>query len=199
MNKFDDETQNRKLYRQTFDEIHASPELLGKVKDMKNTKNTHIIKKASRIGYALAAALALCFIFSNVITYAATGSSWIEKVVVYINGEKKQVELTHMQDENGNDYYQGTFEVDPDSGMTMELTDGNDTESAAETEFSAINTRLVQEDGKVFLLANDLKIDITEDIKDEACSGTFTLDGVDYTYNITGNPEEYQIGLSTKE
>lgn len=199
MNKLNDETQNIELYRQTFDEIHASPELLGKVKDMKNSKNTHKIKKAAQIGYTLAAALALCFIFSNVITYAATGSSWITKVVVRINGEEKQVDMVHMQDENGNDYYQGTFEVDEDKGMTMEFTDEIQTEAAAETGLPAINTSIIREDGKVFLLANDLKIDITEDIQDEICSGSFTLDGTEYSYEITGNPEEYQIDLSTKE
>lgn len=108
MNKFNDETQNKNLYQQTFNEIHASPELLGKVKDMKNTNKR---KKVSRIGYSLAAALALCFIFSNIITYAATGSTWVTKAIVRINGEEKPVDLFLTQDENGNDIYTATFEV----------------------------------------------------------------------------------------
>lgn len=195
MNKFNDETQNKNLYQQTFNEIHASPELLGKVKDMKNTNKR---KKVSRIGYSLAAALALCFIFSNIITYAATGSTWVTKAIVRINGEEKPVDLFLTQDENGNDIYTATFEVDDsEKDMTIEMENGF--EPASETQFPEIKTSLAREGGEVYFIANDLKIDITEDFTDGTCSGTFTLDGMDYSYDITGNTDEYNISLSTVE
>lgn len=115
MNKFGDETKNREFYQQTFHEIHASPELLRKVDNMRNTKGIHKIKKAARIGYALAAALAICFIFSNVITYAATGSSWMGKLIIHsLDGreEEMEIELQRITDEDGNDYYRGTVKAD---------------------------------------------------------------------------------------
>lgn len=195
MNKFNDEIQNKNLYQQTLNEIHASPELLGKVNDMKNTNKR---KKVFRIGYSIAAALALCFIFSNIITYAATGSTWVTKAIVSINGEEKPVDLIHTQDENGNDMYTATFDVDnSENDMTIEME--NSFEPVSETQLPEIKTSLAKEDGKVYFLANDLKIDITEDFTDGACSGTFTLDGTDYSYDITGNADEYNISLSTIE
>lgn len=195
MNKFNDEMQNKNFYQQTFNEIHASPELLGKVNDMKNTNK---IKKVSRTGYSLAATLALCFIFSNIVTYAATGSAWITKAIVRINGEEKPVDLVHTQDENGNDMYTATFDAeDSEDDLTIEMENG--LEPVSEIQLPEIKTSLAKEGGKIYFLANDLKIDITEDFTDGTCSGTFTLDGMEYSYHITGNADEYNIFLSTSE
>lgn len=194
MNEQDREKNNQTLYQQTFDEIHASKELLGKVNDMKNEK---IMKRATKIGYAIAAAIAVCLISSNVVTYAATGSSWVEKIIVYINGEARDVDMTYKTDSDGNGYYEGVIE-DDSSTAYIAIEDDENGNLPGDVSIDIIdlnNGYLVTENGSVYLVAANQKIDITEDIQDGVCDGTFSVNGIDYNYHITGTAEEYNIEI----
>jgi len=41
-------------------------------------------------------------------------------------------------------------------------------------------------------------VDITADYADGAAAGTFTANGKEYNYSVTGNAEEYEISLTEK-
>lgn len=64
---------NKEFYKRTFDQIHVSEELLGKVKMQKNKKL--LVRRNYYAKCAAAAILVFIIIGSNVICYAATGKS----------------------------------------------------------------------------------------------------------------------------
>lgn len=101
-----EERENRELYQRTFQEVHASGELKGKVEAMGQQYTEK--RRRVRIRYAVALAAVLLLMFSNVIAYAATGRTWLSTVVMP-DGERKEVLLEERFDENGNSYYVGTF------------------------------------------------------------------------------------------
>ena len=120
------------------------------------------------------------------------------QALIRINVEEKPVDLVRTQDVNGNNMYTATIDMeDSENDMTIEMENGF--EPVSETQLPEIKTSLAKEGGKVYFLANDLKIDITEDFTDGTCSGTFALDGMEYSYDITGNADEYNISVSTIE
>ncbi|MDE6959585.1 MAG: hypothetical protein K2P27_01850, partial [Lachnospiraceae bacterium] len=70
------EKDMRTWYQHTFDEVHASEDLLRKVNTMKNENEMYKAKKKLSKGAVAAAAFALLML-SNVISYAASGRAWI--------------------------------------------------------------------------------------------------------------------------
>ncbi len=192
------ETQNRKYYQDTFDEIHASDHLLRKVESMKQTKNNKIIRRAFKLGYA-AAAVAVILISSNAIIYAATGNTWIEKVFVTLNGQKQEVEMTKSVDTDGNEVLTATFDVDDTEDITIVHNEDTAPSSQTSTDTPDIPASIITEGDKVYLKAAEKLIDITEDIKDGSCKGVFEQEETTYQYEITGTPEVYDISISTLE
>ncbi len=89
---------NKQFYKDTFDQIHVPNELLGKVKEIDMKKNRVDFKK---VAIAFAAAL-FVLVGSNAVSYAATGDTWVEKVIVLINGEEVEIDaqFEHFEDEN---------------------------------------------------------------------------------------------------
>lgn len=174
--------------------MHASEDLLRKVeamKESKNNKRSKGIKRTIKFGYAVAAALAVAIISSNIIAYAATGSTWVEKVVVTINGEEREAGVEKVIDNDGNGYVVATVEDDDET--TIEIFDGDD----KSVENSLPDAEIVKENGKVYLTAEGTKAaDITEDIKDEKCEGTFEVKGVTYQYTVKGTVDDHTINIS---
>ena len=80
MNKYKD---NYDFYKSTFDEIHASDELLRKVKNMTEAKPKKKIYAVRKVLY-VAAAVVIMLVASNAIVYAATGETWVEKIAVHV-------------------------------------------------------------------------------------------------------------------
>lgn len=78
--------ENKRLYQDALDEVHAPSHLLGKVKSMTKQKDGRKAKVKKYV-CAAAAALALLFVSSNAVTYAATGSSWVKMMVTSEDGE----------------------------------------------------------------------------------------------------------------
>ena len=83
---------NKEFVRGVYDEIHAPEELFGKVMDMnkKESKKKNILRYVAGV----AATLGVAMVASNGICYAATGETWIEKAIVYINGEVRTKRIT---------------------------------------------------------------------------------------------------------
>lgn len=191
------EKKNKEYYQNTFNEVHASEDLLRKVEAMKESKDGRRkkgIKKTIKFGYAVAAALVIAMISSNVIAYAATGSTWVEKVIVTVNGEEKEAEIEKVIDSDGNGYVVTTVEEEGETDI--QIYEGDD----KRVENSLPNTEIVKDKDKIYLMAEETKVaDITKDIEDEKCEGTFELEGITYKYVVTGTADDYTINLSAVE
>ena len=85
------EKDNQTWYQHTFDEVHASEDLLRKVNAMKNENGRNKAKKTLSKGAVAAAAVALLML-SNVISYAASGRAWILTITLP-DGETRQIEM----------------------------------------------------------------------------------------------------------
>ena len=73
---------NQSQYKAMMGEVHASADLIGKVKGIpmeKTKKRTTALKFAT----ATYAALLGVFVVTNGVCYAATGETWVEKATVY--------------------------------------------------------------------------------------------------------------------
>lgn len=106
------EQKNKVFFRSAFDELRAPDELKRKVKQMnaeKTRRRAPLLKVACVI-----AILVMAFVSSNAVAYAASGATWVERVMmsVTVNGEKTQVPMDIYEDENGNSYATTSFEVD---------------------------------------------------------------------------------------
>ena len=116
-------SNNKKLYKDTFDSLQMSDESLRKVRNMsKNEKRKRIFKV--RYATVMAAIVAL-FVVSNGVAYAATGSTIVEHVannikVIDKNGENVDVDVTK---ENGNVKYK--FKGSDGSENVLELPESD--------------------------------------------------------------------------
>lgn len=186
------EKKNQAWYQSTFEEVHASEHLLRKVEAMANKEQRETRKKRLRTGYAAAAAVAL-LVFSNVISYAASGSPWILTVTLP-DGEVQQMEVEPDYDNGTSSYiYEYTGEVDEDSpiSVSMESTEtGLSSDDAKDVIYSTLETK----NGRTWLVIdNQYRVDITEDFKDGSCKGSVKEDGQYWCYEVTGTPEDYDI------
>lgn len=115
------EEEDRAQYCDAMNMIHASETLLRKVKTM-NQERKEKKFKLRKFAYVAAAALAV-FVSSNAIVYAASGGTWVEKVLVKINGVETEVDAEHSigTDAEGNpvDQYEIELEVEDESGSVM--------------------------------------------------------------------------------
>ena len=189
---------NKEYVRGAYDEIHASKELFGKVMDMNKKKTRNIMRYAA----GAVATLALAFVASNGICYAATGETWVTKVKVFVNGEETEEDMVWNQD---GDYVYGEMELEVDEDDDVKVSyeeavedvpvDSEDGNSVVEFDNESYETKLMEENDKVYLVVGDTKIDITEDFKDGEAKGSFVIDKVDYQYKITGNIEEYSMDI----
>lgn len=160
------EKDNREFYRSTFDKVHASDELVGKVKNMTKTeakKKMFVMKKVLLI----AAVIATLFVVSNLAVYAATGETWVEMLVVNVNvnGEDMDLKLKKITDENGDVRYalpivvEGETYVDED-GKTYEYSDAEfDVEIENPEEIGRIEFKKANPDStdpKVYIGGNEI-------------------------------------------
>ena len=88
--------ENMKLkneYKEMFTDIHAPEALSRKVMNMSRLENKKtglfMMKKVA----AVAAVAGALFVGSNGVIYAATGSTWVEEVIVLFNGSAWTVEM----------------------------------------------------------------------------------------------------------
>ncbi len=192
--------RNSEYYKKAYDEVHAPAALLGKVMNMKKERNEIKKKNTAKKWLTAAAAMALCFVASNGIAYAATGETWVQKVTVYLNGEPVEQDVTFHQE---GDMIIGEFEVDVPEGedpayVVFESKDDDLSQAVSESSNYTMKTELVQENDRVYLVINGdnaNRVDITEDFADGTATGTYTLEGVSLRYTVMGNVEEYNVAL----
>ena len=162
--------ENKKI-KDVYDQIHAPEALLGKVMEMK--KDTFKFRNCVKCAIAAVAALALTFVASNGICYAATGETWISKIKVNINGNEVTPDIT-WQEKDG--YMVGSFEMELDSvdketgekekafAQINVLPDGVTAEEVDELEDTVVLTIVTPDEvGSVTVGETDGELDISID------------------------------------
>lgn len=126
---------NKDKYKQAFSVLHASRDMDLEVLMMKKEKNKkNIIKKMS----VAIAGLAFLFVGSNGIAYAATGSTWVSKVINFTTGNGTDVEI-----------------VQEDNSLSYQISREGD------------NNYVSVQDGKLYFVFDDIKEDVTEKCSEE--------------------------------
>lgn len=199
---------NHEFYQSAFDEIHASDELMMKVQNMtenKTNKKIYAIRKVALV----AAAIIMMLVVSNAVVYAATGATWVEKLItVNVDGEEKEASLVNKYDENGKLDSQEIV-VDHGNGRIDKLViDGEEAEEDP-SGFEIITNNdsvmpepsVVKENDKVFLdwSCVGVREDITEDFSDGKAEFTAKGDdNVEMKFTVTGTVDKYKIVVSSE-
>lgn len=195
-----DEMKLKQDYQDTFNEVHAPAELSRKVMNMARTENKKTAVSFARRFAAVAAIALTVFVGGNGIAYAATGNSLLKTVKVYINGSGYETQLEEKVDENGVTYYEGTFE-DVEGDLSMVITDDMEFEEGSYD--VTIETEgvpdVVEENGKIYLTDGDVKIDITDDLKDGKASGSYDKDEMTFKYEVTEKDGTWDLSISNGE
>lgn len=187
---------NKEKYQQAFSVLKASGKI--EMEGLKVNKNM-VMKRV----VAAVAAIALCFGASNGICYAATGATWVEKMVVIFNGQtlEKPVQVTSL----GNGDFSYTMPVSGENGYTQMtiVTDeegldatpvivSSDEGMVAQDDSPMIS---VEDDGKIYIKYGEAKVDITEDFADGEASGTLKFSDLEYEFLVEGNVDVNSITL----
>lgn len=209
---------NANRYKAMMGEVHASADLIGKVKGipMEKTKKRGV---ALRLATAACAGLLGVFVVTNGVCYAATGETWVEKATVWVNGEPVEMDVQMRQE---GDVAMGTVEYTVedavgeggDIAMTMSAEDGDfsnmaytikdyTTEGTDAADGAAEGMVLESDDGRVLLVPGDGSqaepIDITDQIKAQGgATGTFEMDGATYVYQVSGEPGNWHASVQAE-
>ncbi len=107
--------KNREKVERLYNEIHAPEALVWKVKDMNMEMETKKLKKKNVVKYAVCAlaVMAMTFVASNGICYAATGETLVAKVKWIINGEESELDMNWTKD---GDNYKGEVVYPDENG-----------------------------------------------------------------------------------
>ena len=196
MNKYNN---NHEFYQSAFDEIHASDELLMKVQNMtenKTKKKIYAIRKAALV----AAAIMMMLVVSNAVVYAATGATWVEKLItVNVDGEEKEASLVNKYDENGKLDSQEIV-VDHGNGRIDKLViDGEEAEEDPSGFEIITNNDSVMPEPSVVKENDKIHEDITEDFSDGKAEFTAKGDdNVEMKFTVTGTVDKYKIVVSSE-
>lgn len=185
---------NAQKYKDMMNTFEASPALLGKVSQMKENKVYRKHGVARKFG-TIAASLALAFGASNVVCYAATGQTWVEKAIIHVNGSDKEVDMEVSQD---GDSYIGIAQVDDNIVYAISSDSKEGLSEASNETFEATANengfgQLVTENNKIFFVKDSNKIDITADFADGESIVTLNENGIELQYIITGTTSNYSI------
>ena len=207
---------NASQYKAMMGEVHASADLIGKVKGipMEKTKKRGM---ALRLATATCAGLLGVFVVTNGVCYAATGETWVEKATVWVNGEPVEMDVQMSQQ---GDVTVGTIEytvedADGEGGdisMTMNAEGGDFEGTTFEIKDYSVGDAsdgatggmvLESDDGHVLLVPGDgtqvEPIDITDQINAQGgATGTFEMDGTTYVYQVSGESGNWHVNVQTE-
>ena len=191
MNK---EDKVKEYVQDTYNELHAPEGLRRKVMNMNELKEKKfgmsVVKKLA-VAVAIAAVL---FAGSNGVAYAMTGSTWVETMMakISINGVWQDVEMEGEVLEDGTVQYSTTLEVE--EGDTVDIVAVSDSEGpkqyAVTVDTTVVDDRMdvVNEDGIIYLVDGDVKIDITKDMEDGIATGSYEKNGKEFQYEVKEEP-----------
>lgn len=198
-------------------EVHASADLIGKVKGipMEKTKKRGV---ALRLATATCAGLLGVFVVTNGVCYAATGETWVEKATVWVNGEPVEMDVQMTQD---GDVAVGTIEyavedadgVGDDVAVTMPAEGGDFSGTIYEIRDYAAEDAgassaagamvLESDDGHVLLAPGDGSevepINITDQLAAKgSATDTYEVNGSTYVYQVSGEPGNYRVSVEAE-
>ncbi len=186
----------KKAYRDTFSEIHAPEALSRKVLNMVNESTNNKGISSMRRWVSVAAMALVVLAGSNGIVYAATGSTWLQNVVVHFSGSSAQAELAAEVNEEDAVTYTvsapteaGAGDVD---GEEVDITEGSEIEVLPYV-VTPSKPKVIEEDDLIFLQDGDIKIDITYDLNDGAAIVSYEKDGMVNAYTVTGKDGNWTI------
>lgn len=207
---------NSSQYKAMMGEVHASADLIRKVKGIpmeKTKKRTTALKFAT----ATCAALLGVFVVTNGVCYAATGETWVEKATVYINGEpvEMDVQMSQNGDTTVGEINYTVEDADGEGGavqMTM-ISEGGDfdgatyeihdytVEGAEDGSPNADDMVLESTDGHVVLAPEGVEpIDLTDQLATNgAATGTYDKDGATYVYQVSGEPGNWHASVHLED
>ncbi len=178
-----------------FREIHAPEDLRRKVMNMNERKEKKSFAWVKKLAVAAAVVLTV-FAGSNCVAYAMTGNTWVENLTtkLLVNCVEHEREFVGKVTEDGTVEYYGTFET-PD-GNSVAVLIANDHVSgdippvfSIDTDFTVpAGSAIVKEDGKVYWVDKDVKIDLTEELAEGEAEISYEREGVTYRYVITESP-----------
>lgn len=196
------DNENRMFYKDTFDEVHAPDELLRKVKNMK-IENKDKVRRISKRFVCAAASLAIVgLVSSNAIAYAATGSTWVEKIIVSVDGKGYEAEIYKSDEDNA--VYEFKNIDDGDGGSVgIKIESGGDSENASDSGSVVITDgstglSIDVEGERTYLKSGEQKIDITDNFVDGKSEGEIDIKGESYHYVVTNNDGVYSIKAEKK-
>lgn len=178
-----------KKYCKAMDTIHAPESLVRKVKSMKGQSKVKRIN-VKKFAYAAVAAMAI-LVSSNVVAYAMTGSTWMKKIIIKINGQEQEVEAEHFSYTKDGAEYEG-FELQLDE----KNLEGTSIEYSSDSDDTIEHSQVVLENDMVYLLVADQRLDITMDIQDGKAKGSFEMNGKTHFYEVEGNVAEGEFSCS---
>lgn len=191
------EKKIRDTYAEVFDEIHASDELLRKVKNMSKISNKKNIRTAVKVAYAATAA-AVVLVASNIVAYAATGENL---VTILLNGNQ-EVTLTEVSE----GVYEGRFtSSDSDVQIILENDDGSGFNSSDtiylmpdDGEYSNSTIGIESEGDRTYFIFGNSKVDITDNLADGKTEGNVECDGIIFHYSQNADGS-FDIDLNDSE
>lgn len=205
---------NKQRYKETFDTMMLSEERIRKVKSMieKNEK-----KRMRRTGFRVAvsaAVLTAVFLIGNVVSYAATGSTLVEKgmkrVSFCVNKDNVSISVVQTKnDKDGNTSYEMKSKDGEVSGRISVNNRYLEDESISvvagtkdkELAMVLISAKLEKKGKKVYLVIGDgeRRLDITKDFADGEAKGEFNLDGEFYQFVVAGTVEKNDIEIKQQK
>lgn len=191
--------KEQEKYKQMMNEIHVSETTLRKVMEMDMSKKMLNKKRMMKKIGTIAAALTLCLVASNGISYAATGHSWVSKAIIYINGEKVEQDVVLEDRGDGTVGFEVEAPTEGESSVAagVIMDENGKIKSGDVSDEELMLGGVVDEDGKQFFEYGDKKIDITEDLTDGEASGTFEVSGDKYSYKVIGEDGNYSVSVSS--
>lgn len=182
---------NRDVIKKAFNEAHISDRTLEKVKRM-DAKSVEMELKKIRIRRrnstfkiisCIAAVLLLCVFASNIIFYSDDDGTWT-------GGMEDTNENIGFSKEDDFQDYDKIYRYPSFNDI------GNMSDDASATEYNVIS-----ENGRIYLEAEEynILIDITDEISDGVCSGSFIYDEEEYHYEIKLTDGAYKVKIVKTE
>lgn len=186
---------DKEIFRNTFDKLHASPEITTEVLNMTKGDNIVSIKKRGFARKAAVMTAVLVLVAGSAFAAYAMDVGGVQRMVqVWIHGEQTDATFTvengsytlDYKDAEGNDVHHEGGGVAYENGIERPLTE--------EELLEEINMPDVQyyEDGTVWVYYKNQKMEITDKFRDGVCF--VKLEAGDDTQYIT---VKYKDGLSS--
>lgn len=191
-----EELKLKKEYKEIFAEIHASEALAGKVKgvaklgepERKAAKDQVLSKKITTLKKLamVAAAFVVLMVGSNTVLYATTGSIWVKRLVIFSNNKEYPADMRAEVRGDNLATYSGYIlgEAGPTAvTIAVEEQDGEEAAMALFTDLVISGPEIVEQNGKMYFIDDNVKIDITEDAADGKAEGTYQMNDMTYQYD----------------